>query len=1212
MKTRLLILSFLAYVSCYGQPTPGTYTPINQRYNWYGGYFRALHVPAAPAPTLQTGQWPGAGALFVDSVGGGKGFQWYLDQAWHRGIDSAELADTAHSIRLSIGSGGGGGFARGDTLYILWTGQSNTSGFDRGEIDSSSNQYVQGWNTTTNIWVTLRRGQIPMGTYTPGVLWSTGGFGSASDTATGSFFYFAKRLQERTGKVIRVFNFSWGGNSINNWLPTGGSPNMTTIITEMASAGNPHISYMGWMQGESDNSMTDSTYKNKLDSVIAQFDAQSWFGKDVPIFIITVAGGVGGNIQMNHVEKAIASGNYDPRYKLIDATLEPVGADNIHFTAQGQYNIGNKIIQLVNNPLAYVGNFRQADSLERERQILYAPNLNKGTVLKDTNTSYTYFLKPPFAINGNNSVGMVMASTTNQVSRLQAYSVDDASTNAPMLMIRNTIAGNLNAAFAFMRGSTTSNGYASIYTNTGGVLTEKVTYPNVGGITVQIGKILSPQVANNSSFEADRFNIQTFGKNNNFWTDNIVYNGGFKYQDAGLGFMGYFASGNLAFQSAPSGSAAAAATLSTKMLILNNGNTGIFGSASSSSLTALTGAPFAVIGTQIGMGTITPVASSLLEMSSTTQGFLSPRLTTTQQNAISSPATGLLIFNTDSAKHAYYNGSAWAYYGTGSGGSGSPGGSNTQVQYNASGSFGGDAGFTYDAATDKATLTGGILLSNLTSGRVTFATTSGLLTDDADFTFDGSKLSVAVNATGFSYVAGTTFGMQSFAVNNNFLSDNIVYNSGFKYVANGLGVINYYASGNWAIQTAPTGTAAATAAMTTRGAVTNTGSFGFGGSLTSATVLTGATLFGNSTSIGILNTAPSAPLEIGTAGTTQGYIKLNGATSGTITTQGQAASGTYNFNYPTGAGSAGQPLLSGGGGGAAQTYGTLGIGGGGTGLSALGTALQQLRVNAGATALEYFTPVSGITVGTTTITSGTSTRVPFNDGGVYGEDAGMTYNKTTDFLSVKISHPAGTSSAGTAPEYFTSGSLMTTPEAFAKEVNTSSHYETTNALNRYALGGAIADFVTDANNTGTSETDLYTYTTKANTFVTDGEKIIAEFAGSQTGSATATRTIQLYFGGTPIFNSSTFTTGVAATGGDWHVRVTMIRTTSSTLNVIVDFTANFAGTGFAISDFSTVTGVTFTGTNIFKITGQAGGTGAGSNQITGKMGTVLWFGSSNN
>lgn len=39
---------------------------------------------------------------------------------------------------------------------------------------------------------------------------------------------------------------------------------------------------------------------------------------------------------------------------------------------------------------------------------------------------------------------------------------------------------------------------------------------------------------------------------------------------------------------------------------------------------------------------------------------------------------------------------------------------------------------------------------------------------------------------------------------------------------------------------------------------------------------------------------------------------------------------------------------------------------------------------------------SAITAGTTTITGGTNTRVVFNDGGVWGEDAGFTYAKATD------------------------------------------------------------------------------------------------------------------------------------------------------------------------------------------------------------------------
>lgn len=59
------------------------------------------------------------------------------------------------------------------------------------------------------------------------------------------------------------------------------------------------------------------------------------------------------------------------------------------------------------------------------------------------------------------------------------------------------------------------------------------------------------------------------------------------------------------------------------------------------------------------LATQTDVASSLLTMNSTTKGFLLPRMTTTQQNAISSPATGLMIYDNVLNNPAYYNGSAW-------------------------------------------------------------------------------------------------------------------------------------------------------------------------------------------------------------------------------------------------------------------------------------------------------------------------------------------------------------------------------------------------------------------------------------------------------------------------------------------------------------------------------------------------------------------------
>ena len=57
---------------------------------------------------------------------------------------------------------------------------------------------------------------------------------------------------------------------------------------------------------------------------------------------------------------------------------------------------------------------------------------------------------------------------------------------------------------------------------------------------------------------------------------------------------------------------------------------------------------------QVGIGTSSPNAA--LDVTSTTQGFLPPRMTTTQRNAISSPAVGLVIFNTTTNCLNFYNG----------------------------------------------------------------------------------------------------------------------------------------------------------------------------------------------------------------------------------------------------------------------------------------------------------------------------------------------------------------------------------------------------------------------------------------------------------------------------------------------------------------------------------------------------------------------------
>ena len=61
----------------------------------------------------------------------------------------------------------------------------------------------------------------------------------------------------------------------------------------------------------------------------------------------------------------------------------------------------------------------------------------------------------------------------------------------------------------------------------------------------------------------------------------------------------------------------------------------------------------------LGIGTTTINSSAKVQIDSTTKGFLMPRMTTTQKNAIASPATGLMVMDITTLKLCVYNGSSW-------------------------------------------------------------------------------------------------------------------------------------------------------------------------------------------------------------------------------------------------------------------------------------------------------------------------------------------------------------------------------------------------------------------------------------------------------------------------------------------------------------------------------------------------------------------------
>ena len=66
---------------------------------------------------------------------------------------------------------------------------------------------------------------------------------------------------------------------------------------------------------------------------------------------------------------------------------------------------------------------------------------------------------------------------------------------------------------------------------------------------------------------------------------------------------------------------------------------------------------------QVGIGIINPESSAMLDVTSTSKGFLPPRMTYAQRQAISNPAIGLMVYCTDcgpgTGEPQYFNGTAW-------------------------------------------------------------------------------------------------------------------------------------------------------------------------------------------------------------------------------------------------------------------------------------------------------------------------------------------------------------------------------------------------------------------------------------------------------------------------------------------------------------------------------------------------------------------------
>lgn len=150
----------------------------------------------------------------------------------------------------------------------------------------------------------------------------------------------------------------------------------------------------------------------------------------------------------------------------------------------------------------------------------------------------------------------------------------------------------------------------------------------------------------------------------------------------------------------------------------------------------------------------------------------------------------------------------------------------------------------------------------------------------------------------------------------------------------------------------------------------------------------------------------------------------------------------------------------------------------------------------------------------------------------------------------------------------------------------------------------LFDHFVDAGNGTTVETDLYSDTIAASQLASNGDKLWADYSGIFVLSATATRQLRAYFGGTLIFDSGALS--ITGANASWDIEVSIIRVSSSVVRCSVTMNTSSAAL-VAYSVYTEVTGLTLANTQILKITGQAAGVGAATDDIVAKLGSVEYI-----
>ena len=290
-----------------------------------------------------------------------------------------------------------------------------------------------------------------------------------------------------------------------------------------------------------------------------------------------------------------------------------------------------------------------------------------GNVLINTTTDAGFRLD----VNGTARVqgDLTIARNINALTQINISNTTSGSNANPILNITSDVASGI---FQFGKQSTLTNVYKTIaakdgfiYNSTTGGDISLLNDFATGKIKFAAGGVSTPQM---TLFSTGNLGINTTtdagykldvngtarvtgtgtGTTNSFVVQNNASVQTFSVNDLGQVQIGRTTAINWTFSSNTLTSSQYAYILSSNGSVLSTSAVGgVLGNDNGAKIC------------DQGVGGSNQLPSAVLECNSTTRGFLPPRMTTTQRNAIASPAAGLIVYDTTLNLPHFFNGTIW-------------------------------------------------------------------------------------------------------------------------------------------------------------------------------------------------------------------------------------------------------------------------------------------------------------------------------------------------------------------------------------------------------------------------------------------------------------------------------------------------------------------------------------------------------------------------